>query len=81
MALTDGYAPLVTALIDMFTVAADAPTLGLAPETQAIVLANAIHEFVKTALVTVPTGVPVSTTGTAAEQTGATTSAGIGGLT
>ncbi|MFV0378349.1 MAG: hypothetical protein ACK5JD_13730 [Mangrovibacterium sp.] len=39
-------------------------------------LADAIDAFVKSAKVTVAAGIPVSTTGTAAAQTGQTTSTG-----
>lgn len=41
-------------------------------------LASLIETFVKSGTVTVPAGVAVSTTGTAAAQTGATTAPGIG---
>ena len=41
-------------------------------------LANAIDVYVKTGTVTVASGITVSTTGTAAAQTGATTSTGTG---
>lgn len=41
-------------------------------------LANLIDTFVKSGTVTVPAGVAVSTTGTAAAQTGATTAPGTG---
>lgn len=41
-------------------------------------LANLIDTFVKTGTVTVASGIPVATTGTAAAQTGATTSTGTG---
>lgn len=41
-------------------------------------LADAVHAYVVGATVTVPPGVPVTTAGTAAAQTGATTAAGIG---
>lgn len=41
-------------------------------------LSDAIDVFVKSGTVTVPPGVPVATTGTAAAQTGATTGPGTG---
>jgi len=41
-------------------------------------MADAFDAFIKTAKVTVATGITVSTTGTAAAQTGATTAAGTG---
>lgn len=41
-------------------------------------LSTAIYNFVKTGTVTVQAGIPVSTTGTAAAQTGATTSTATG---
>lgn len=41
-------------------------------------LANLIDAFVKTGTVTVAAGIPVSTTGSAAAQTGATTATGTG---
>ncbi len=41
-------------------------------------LANAIITFVKACEVTVAAGIPVSTTGSAAAQTGATTATGTG---
>lgn len=40
--------------------------------------AKCISDFIKTATVTTPLGVPVSTAGTATAQTGATTAAGVG---
>jgi len=41
-------------------------------------IASAIETFIKTATVTTPSGVAVSTAGSAAAQTGATTAPGIG---
>ncbi len=41
-------------------------------------LSDLIEQFVKTGTVTVAQGIPVSTTGTAAAQTGVTTSTGTG---
>ena len=41
-------------------------------------LASLIHDFVKSGEVTVKAGISVSTAGTAAAQTGATTSVGTG---
>lgn len=41
-------------------------------------LSNAIDVFVKSGTVTVATGIPVATAGTAAAQTGATTGPGTG---
>ena len=43
-------------------------------------IADAIDTYVKGATVTVPAGIPVSTAGTAAAQTGATTGPGTGNL-
>lgn len=43
-------------------------------------LATAIDAFVKTGTVTVSAGIPVSTAGTAAAQTGATTGPGTGAI-
>lgn len=44
-------------------------------------IADAVKAYVMAATVTVPSGVLVSTTGTAVAQTGATTAAGIGTIT
>lgn len=41
-------------------------------------LADLIEAFIKSATVTVAAGIPVSTTGTAAAQTGSTTATGTG---
>ena len=41
-------------------------------------IANGVDAFVKSGTVTVAVGIPVSTAGTAAAQTGATTSTGTG---
>lgn len=41
-------------------------------------LSDLIEQYVKTGTVTVAQGIPVSTTGTAAAQTGVTTSTGTG---
>lgn len=41
-------------------------------------LSDAVDTYVKTGTVTVAAGIPVSTTGTAAAQTGATTAPGTG---
>jgi hypothetical protein len=46
--------------------------------TLATSLATAIDAYIKSATVTVPSGVLVATTGTAVAQTGATTAPGIG---
>ncbi len=46
----------------------------------ALLLATAIDKYVKTGIVTIPAGVPVATTGTAAAQAGATTSAATGAI-
>lgn len=43
-------------------------------EQQAGAIATAIDDYIKSATITVPAGIPVSTTGTATAQTGATTS-------
>jgi len=49
-------------------------------DTLAGAIADAMDAFVKTATVTVSAGIPVSTAGTAAAQTGATTAPGTGTL-
>jgi len=43
-------------------------------------LSDAVDTYVKTGTVTVASGIPVSTTGTAAAQTGATTAPGTGAI-
>jgi hypothetical protein len=47
-----------------------------ARENIAAAIADAVHKFVKNADVTVAAGIPVATAGTAAAQTGQTTSTG-----
>ena len=72
---------LISALIDVFT---NQYKGDMSPEQQQEVqdlsnaLSDAIETYVKTGTVTVAAGIPVSTTGTAAAQTGATTSTGTG---
>lgn len=51
-----------------------------ARERTARAIAEAVDDFVRGATVTVAAGIPVSTAGTAAAQTGATTAAGTGTL-
>jgi hypothetical protein len=53
---------------------------GLTADQYAHQLAQAIDAYIKTATVTIPLGVPVSTAGTAAAQTGATTAPAVGSL-
>ena len=65
--------------------AAFAKAQGLSPasdaqSTLAGDIAAAIDTYVKAATVTVPSGIPVSTAGTAAAQTGATTGPATGSL-
>ena len=65
-AIFDGVSPEATGITDP-----DALRQKMANE-----MANAIDAFVKTGAVQVATGIAVSTSGTAAAQTGATTAAG-----
>lgn len=53
---------------------------GSAADQIADIFADALDTYIKTATVTVSAGIPVSTTGTAAAQTGATTATGTGTL-
>lgn len=78
MAMVDST--LVAALDALFTEADNAAKTST-PMTKSqfnTKLAKCISDFIKTATVTTPLGVPVSTTGTAAAQTGATTAPGVG---
>lgn len=50
------------------------------PGKMAEVISEAVDKYIKTATVTVSAGIPVSTAGTAAAQTGATTGPGTGTL-
>lgn len=47
-------------------------------ESLSDVISNQVDTYIKTATVTVPSGIPVTTAGTAAAQTGTTTAPGIG---
>ena len=67
-AIFDGVSPEATGITDP-----DALRQKIASE-----MANAIDAFVKTGTVAVASGITVSTTGTAAAQTGATTAVGTG---
>jgi 6-phosphofructokinase len=46
----------------------------------AAIIADEIDKYIKTATVTIPLGIPVTTAGSAVAQTGATTAPGIGTL-
>ena len=73
---------LETAIINAFK--ANVPNATTLQTSQinalAVSLATAIDDYIKSATVTVNTGIPVSTTGTSVAQTGATTAPGTGSL-
>lgn len=66
---------LINTLTSIFN---DLTTANNTASAKATAIANAIDTYVKSGSVTVASGIPVSTTGTAAAQTGSTTGTGTG---
>lgn len=73
---------LETAIKNAFTVNVPNATAQQTAQINALslALATAIDTYIKSATITVATGIPVATAGTAVAQTGATTAPGTGTL-